>query len=687
MMPKLNINSRSGIIFLILLIVSFTILAFGDKLTTNNWGLGQTALLPSTYFIGWLILAAVAIVLAIPVYPKSDFYDVIGEFLWGKYKIIGRLAGLAAALTLFILYRFDAHLLGDGYIRISNFAQTSQPIFKWYEYGSTVVPYFFYYTLLSFGVEKVPAAEWGYQITSFLAGIVFIYVVIEIAFVLFKDDYRRIIFSGLILFSGLSLFFFGMVENTPILIPILGLFLLSALKLNETGKRLYLLITWGVVLIGIFFHIYFLIAIPAALYLTLDHFLKIGQKSPTILWILPGISIVGGIAALYLMAGSDIGIADKILFLGGKLPESDYSLFGSRHLTDIVNLIFLLVPFFLIYLFGIINTRRREEKDRHWGLLMILAVSSLVLLFIMDCRNGMGRDFNKFAPLIAGFIFWGAYALAGMKDPKVGGEGWLLPAALILILPTFAVQLSPERTIEYVDRYLTYNEYKYEPALLAFRDYYFIDKDYTQADLREGMIVNKVKGALESRLVNDLFYGGRFSEAYDYAVSLVQRFPYNATYRMQKGNMLKHYKKYDEAEQELKTAIMLEPYRAELYHFLIDFYRERENEVMVSKYTKKALALEPRNTLLMTDLLSHYYRTGQDISADSLANEILEINDKEAYPLMFKGLIAERNGRYQDALNYYEQFVKTDDKLPDVPIIRKRLNNLFLMLNDSTRTR
>jgi tetratricopeptide (TPR) repeat protein len=686
MKPGKNFDSKSGIILLILLILSFAILSLGEKIIENNWGIGQTALFSMPLFAIWIISAIAILVLMFFELSLTGVFETAGEFLWGKRKLFGRAAFLLISLAIFILLRFEAHLWGNGYIRISNLAQTFQPVLKWYEYGSTFVPYIFYSIVNAIGIERESSAELAYQIVSFLSGISFIIIAVKIAEELFKENYQRLLFLGLVLFSGLSLFFFGMVENAPILLPLLGLFLLVSLKLNQTKNRIYLFFVWGAVILGIFFHIQFLAIIPAALFMTISHFPKNSGKQSPLVFFIPIISIIGGLIALYVLSKSDIGIADKILFLSGKLPEADYSLFSLRHIMDIINLLFLLSPLFLIYLFGIMQLGRRKEGDSYFYFLMITSLSLLTLLFIIDSHNGTGRDINNFALPISGLIFWGAYSLAKANNILSERKGWLIPAAIVLVLPTFIIHLSPNLTTACIDRYLTYNEYKYESALLAFRDYYYINKDYTNADQREGQIISKVKGALESQLVNDLYYRERFSDAFDYANRLVQKYPYNATYRMQKGNMFKYYKKYEEAEQELKMAIALEPYRVDLYHFLIDYYRERGNETNVQKYAGAALAIDPYNTIIMIDLLGYYYRGKQDNAADSLADEVLKINNKEAYPFMFKGLIAERNGRYKEALNYYEQFVKIDEKLPDVPIIRKRLNNLFLMLNDSTKS-
>ena len=92
------------------------------------------------------------------------------------------------------------------------------------------------------------------------------------------------------------------------------------------------------------------------------------------------------------------------------------------------------------------------------------------------------------------------------------------------------------------------------------------------------LVDEKDPGALQSRLVGDLYAHGRYSESFDYANQLVERYPYNYLYRSQRANLLNYYKRFNEAEAELDTAIILSPYSIEPYHFLSELYREQRLE-------------------------------------------------------------------------------------------------------------
>ena len=101
----------------------------------------------------------------------------------------------------------------------------------------------------------------------------------------------------------------------------------------------------------------------------------------------------------------------------------------------------------------------------------------------------------------------------------------------------------------------------------------------------------------------------------------------------------------------------------------------------------RALKIDPKNTTILTDLANYYYRARQFKKVDSLCDSITSLNPNEAYPYMFKGLIAEANGRDEQAKAYYEKFIDLGENLPEVTLIRKRLNNIVLKMRDSTTTR
>ncbi len=323
--------------------------------------------------------------------------------------------------------------------------------------------------------------------------------------------------------------------------------------------------------------------------------------------------------------------------------------------------------------------RGSEDRRGGWAFVAVLAIGQFLLLFILDPKNGMIREIPMLAGLLSGFIFWSAYRLSSETDTDSNIPNWrdrLALPALILIIPTLVVHLSPSLTITRLDAYLENNEFKYESTLLAMRDYYLTKEEYDLADQRERSVRGKVPDNLKSQMVNDLYVHDRYTEALEYAERLIERHPYNAHYRMQYGNVLLHFDRYGDAERELLTASRLSPDNAEIYHFLGELYREMRNGDKCLASIQHGLSLDPDNLLLLVDLTGYYYLKREYQSADSMIDVVMEINPEEPYAYMYRGLLAERAGHRQHALTAYRKFIELDDLLPEVPQIRERIERL-----------
>ena len=619
---------------LAVLILTLALAIFGGQLVTINWGINQAEFLPAYLFYIWIILTVVVIAwLLIRRRSQPGMEKFVNSF-WEDHILRSRLIFILGVLIIFVIFRYQAHLYGNGYIRISNFAQRTKPIFRWFEYGGTIIPYLFYKIMALTGIAKVSAASWGYSIVSFLSGVLFLLINFKIAEIVTPDNRNRALVVGLAIFSGMSFYFFGLVEVYPISIALGALFVYFLIKSMAGHKVSSLYFLWGTVIIGAVINVEFLTTVPAAIYVTILQFQRDRNRFSLAGWITAIIMILVGIVTLYIMAARDFGVANTILFIRGKSPEGDYGLFGSHHLLDLFNLFSLIAPLFLIFALYAVLSIKRIMKDNISLTLRILAASQFVGLFVLDPKNGMIRDYVSFGFFMTGFIYLGIYSI--VTYPPVSDrfgriKGILAPASVLLLLPALIVHLAPEKSAQSIDRFLTYNETKLESAYLAMRDYYYVDKNFPEADRRDQSVVSKAKGALQSRLVEDLYSHDRIDESFSYANLLVEMNPYNATYRMQKANLLKYFKRYGEAKAQLDTALTLEPYRTELYHYRAALFRELGNTTGQYEDLKKGLEIDPSSTLLLSDLAGYYFTAKAYNRTDSLAELVIELDTTQAY--------------------------------------------------------
>jgi tetratricopeptide (TPR) repeat protein len=673
-------------VFVAVILVIFLAL-FGQFWLSQNWGFNSLDIVPGYLYYIWLVLL-IGIIALYLISPARHYLSVfLEEYFWGEKKKIGRLATAGVALVIALVFRFEAHLFGEGYLDISNFAQRAQPIIQWHEFGVTVIPYSLYWLLNTIGLEKIDAAAWSYKSLSFISGLVYINYTFRIADKISDDVDDKIAFLFLTWFSGISLLFFGFIGETPILIALAVVFIDLLIDLSRARNRKKMLFIWLVSIIGIILDLLFISVLPALTYITFKAIFKRHQIGRFIGSVAAYIVIIAGIVVLYLMAVGNLGLSKYILFPEGKSPETYYGLFSLSHLIDMLNLLYMFTPVFLILILAVILRLRFIKKDTVLASLGFLTLTQVIMAFIIDPRNGMARDFHTFFFLMTGFFFLGIYAILQLKrNAHLSKDSFmaLSPTSFLLILPMFMVHLYFPFTEKYLDDYLEKNDFKYEAALYAFRDYHILKEQFEQATAREQSIRSKAPGVLESNLINDLYAHGRVDDAMEYALRLTERFPYNAKYHLQKANLLKHYRRYGEAEIEYRIAITLEPHQPENYRFLAELYRAMGRETSGLAVIQNGLAIEPDNTFLLIDLAGHYFRTGKDRQTDSVCNVIEGIDPEIPYIYMYRGLLAERSGRPEQAMQLYEKFVGMNERLPEVGLIRKRINDIYLQLNDTT---
>ena len=677
-----------NIIVLLLVLCSYIFLYWGHTFSERNWGLDQITYLSSSQYIFWIIISVISVLLLLVGIKKHFISDLLYDFLWGGKKLYGRWLVVILGMAIFFYFRFEAFLYGDGYIRIGNFAQKGQPLFHWYEFGSTYIPYIFYQIIILFGVTKLAASILAYQLVSVLSGGFFLLFSIKISDLLYDNYHDKITSLFLLMLSGISMMFFGLVENFPILLAAGILFIyLLALTINSSNKK-YLYYLLALTLIGVMINFQFITFVPLLIYVIIKSFIK-REKTGKLLGLIIAFGLIPlAVVILYVKAANDMWLENLILLLNGKSPEAHYWLFSQIHLLDIFNLIFVFVPIFLLFIFAIIVGFIKLKKDKLFIILSLLVFVQIIYLLIIDPKNGMIRDIPQYSFLLLGFVFWGIYAVikirkqAGLSQSIVMG---LCPVAFVLMLPGLMVHLSPSKTEESINKYLKYNESKYQSGLLAFRDYYFAAGDMDKSNYYDQLVEKKSPGALQSRLVNDLYAHGRYTESFNYANQLVERYPYNYQYRIHRSNLLKYYKRFGEAKSELDTAIILAPYIAETYHFLAEYFREQKIDSKCFEILQKAVSFAPDNPIILIDLTAYYFRSSQFDRADSLAKTVMAIDSMAPYAYMYQGLIADNFKRYDKAMEFYSKFIELNDKLPEVSYIRKRQNDIYLLRQENNR--
>jgi tetratricopeptide (TPR) repeat protein len=667
-------------------VVSMALVIFGKDIFKNSWGLSALHQLPSPALYVWTALAVAG--LALIVFKKTIWpFTLMEKHFWQPQYTKARWVWLAGIIIIFGLFRLQGHFWGMGYNNLANFAQKEVTLFRWYEYGGTLLPWWIYKFLDLTGISKLTAAEWGYRLISFISGAVYIIYACKLARLFTDDDRMRTGFLLLLLFGGQLIYFMGMPENYIMLPALLLVQTVLAAQRHISGTTNGLLKLWLVTALGVFVHFIFICTLPAVLYASFSPGRPEASRPGKAGLIIGLGAIVVGLVWIYWRASTDIFVESRLLHIAVNPATPYYSLIGMKNLSEKLNALFFMVPLFPLYGLAALTSFRRASQNRQTSYLMLLTMAMLLTAFIINPPNGMARELALFGFLFLGLILWGGYVLVASESfAKMGLAGRLPYMALLLIIPVIWLYQVPESGIKFLKGYLGHNEFKYESALVAFRDYYYKQGRFGDADREEQSIRGSAPGRLESDLISDLFYHKRYADALEFADRLVERFPYQGNYRIQRGNILKHFKRYEEAESEFKLAIRLNSEDLTAYHFLSELYRENKLEHKCLEVLNRARSISPTDSVIMVDFIGFHYRMRDYEKADSLSDIMLDKHPGDPYGYMYKGLLLERNKQPQRAADNYLKFIGLDKDLPEVPIIRQRLERIAPERLDSLDT-
>lgn len=102
------------------------------------------------------------------------------------------------------------------------------------------------------------------------------------------------------------------------------------------------------------------------------------------------------------------------------------------------------------------------------------------------------------------------------------------------------------------------------------------------------------------------------------------------------------------------------------------------------KAYKKALELAPDNLDVMVDLAAIYYYQGKLNEAMQLLNQVIEKDPKNAAALFNAGLVARDLGDYEAASVYFEKFIESNPKDPNVSNAEKLLSEIKKQLESTS---
>lgn len=244
---------------------------------------------------------------------------------------------------------------------------------------------------------------WGqaksYGLTTSLAGIVFIALVMSLARHFKLGTKRGILLTGLVLTGGYMQLFFRYVENyTIVTVCILGYLILVHRSLRDGGKLLWPAL---VLSLGTVFHLLagWLYPTLAFAYLYQCKGRRWWRSLAELLGIIIATGIPFAIVLGYLVYGESVILeamfksswAYKLNFVPFQASYADnYWLLSERHLLDIVNEHLLLAPLAWVFLGITWYVKRREIKFRDPFLIVLTIGVLFMLIYTLTWMPGLG---------------------------------------------------------------------------------------------------------------------------------------------------------------------------------------------------------------------------------------------------------------------------------------------------------
>lgn len=580
------------IYLLVLILIRFIPIIFPGS---RSWGFNHLIFLPDEYTYGFFTVALIALII-----PFLKFSENMGErlagwfsekFLDGRQKYLYRILFIAVMTSLFVIFTAPTHFLGDGYRVIENLTLDSITIYKWTEMGAILLLRGFQDTFSSSYNES---ARLTFQIFSIISGAITIYFLFLISSIASENNIKRLLLFLSSFLSGILLLFFGYAEYYPIVWVCLTAIIYYSLKFQRSGKGLYF--AWFFLLIGAFLHILMAVYIPALLYLTFTagkghNFYTRFKKliiSATVL------IAVSGISFLIYKYNSDLSVEDIFLPLfEGKPAYPEYAAVSVPHLLDIINEFLLISPTLFLLLFIGSNNIIDILKKRTAIFLGLAALGPLMLLFVIDPKLGLSRDWDLFS--MSAFTL-SILLILYIKNNYTNVLGRLLPTLILLFslftapfLITNVNRESSERYIEYIidldfEKSLSSfsilqgyyqlggNKIKYDSISQIYKSRYYRDRRIVTA--LKALAANDIKTAttLMPTIKGDKFdadyqrllsmynlYGKRFDKALFHIDNAIQLRKYAWPYYQTRALIYSSQKKYDKAATDLQIANVLNP--------------------------------------------------------------------------------------------------------------------------------
>jgi hypothetical protein len=572
------------------------------------WGFNHLLFLPLAAAVVYIALAVIA--LALPLFSFSARAgDSIARrfsalfFESGRRYVYWVLLGLATA-ACFVIFRAPTHFLGDGYSWLANLSSPAGTIFKWSEWGTTL--------LLSnvqalLGPKNTATARAAFQIVSVLSGVISIWFFLLISRLISEDPMKRtLVFLGMFN-SGVLLLFFGYVENYPLVWVFFTGFSYFGLRYLKEHRGIFPATAF--LAFGLAIHLQTVIALPAFLFLALRSRagLNFYRQHTKIVWAILSVIALLGIIALIYRYNTDLYFESIFLPLFRSGPSGvSYFMFSLPHFVDVINALLLLSPMILLFLLMSARKLKAVFKQPDTTFLALFGITGLAFLFVIDATLGMARDWDlfsicAFAPTLILIILFG-------ENHRPAINRLFLPMLILWItapLSFLMTNLHTERSIEYHKHYLNLDKKGSFSSIVTLLDYYRSLNDDVKVDSLNQVIAVRFPDQTAVFKALDAVGRGDLRTARE-ILSTISPNRFSSDYHNLLGSIYLREGNFQEAVAELEDAVQLQKYNPNLLSNLALAYANNKQLDRSYEMLNRGYRLDRRHAGIIRGLADYH---------------------------------------------------------------------------------
>ncbi len=627
--------------------IATLVLCFGGSFLTDQrlWGFSTWGYLPIWGRAILLLLGVASIPLALKLLPAESSTPAQDQQSTKSFLSLGIILAVLFGASFWLL-RGRTHFLGDGYTNLSTLTG-EHPIIKGREIGESILHLWLARAL---GGTSLATVLLSYQIIALAAGVLLVLAVAWTATKLFEKTLDRFLFTLGLATAGQMLLFFGYVENYGLFALSIGSFTcLGILCARRKITRWLVLIP---VALSIFFHIFGVTLIPAALYLLISgttYEKKIERLSaPARTFWIAILVVLAGVALWFGLSQSMFFRIALLSFTTTQFTIESYTLFSVRHLIDFLNLLLLLVPGLLIAAVVLITSPARKLfKEPEYRFLALLILSVLGAAFIFDPKLGMPRDWDLYSfPAIP----MAALTLLVLLDRRfVSARGRLaatfgIVAGLLTLSARVTTQVVPSAALHQINDYIALDKIKSKNALVYLQTYCLEIGDTSRAEalkaqyesLPDELLYRQIARQLNSGISSGVLqmaqqaakYNPMSTQAYAYMGSAYLRLgqvdqaiaalntslalnPHNSEALTGLGFIYFNLGKSEAAEQTYLRAAEYDPQKSTPFYYLAKMYQQRRQFDRQLDYLMQATAKDDATGEMFADLADLFLSRGQ----------------------------------------------------------------------------